>query len=263
MKHNKEWLAYKAIEHVEYMDEYFKAYTLDSVRDTEYYNEKTEFNKLQRRHVTSFHLEPMDTVDGIYHSIVYGSVTALNFASYKHAGGGFLDGSYAQEEAICHESNLYNILRWMDNYYKSNMKSLNKGLYLSRGLYTPNVVFNTNDNVITADIITCAAPNRGVAMRQGISPENNYRALEDRVDFMLSIAAEHDPSALILGAWGCGVFKQKASELIEIYDRLLGITERFAGRAKYSDVFERVLFAIPNKDGKNYQEFKNYLNGVV
>lgn len=251
----------RAQEQTDYMEIAFYNETESSVRGTEYYNERVEFSKIDRRHVTSFYLEPISTVDAIYNAIVSGSVTALNFASYKHAGGRFLDGSSAQEEAICHESNLYNILKRMPRYYASNMKALNKGLYLNRGLYTPNVVFNREGlNPVLCDIITCAAPNASVAIRhQNVSKEENYKVLKDRVDFMLAIAAEHDPVTLILGAWGCGVFKQDPNKLVEIYDSLLGITSRYRGKAKYSDVFNRVVFAIPDRASKQYIAFYNYL----
>ena len=38
------------------------------------------------------------------------SICALNFASYKNPGGKFMDGSSAQEECLCHESILYEVL---------------------------------------------------------------------------------------------------------------------------------------------------------
>ena len=42
---------------------------------------------------------------------MYGKIAALNFASYKHPGGMFLKGSSTQEESLCHESFLLNVLR--------------------------------------------------------------------------------------------------------------------------------------------------------
>lgn len=47
-------------------------------------------------------------------------ICLLNFASFKNPGGRFIDGSMAQEEAICHATNLYNILsdkRITDKFY--------------------------------------------------------------------------------------------------------------------------------------------------
>ena len=90
-----------------------------------------------------FELVNIDSVSAIFEFAQANKRTAvLNFASYKEAGGLFLKGSTAQEEALCHESFLFNILRNFENsYYAVNCKQLNRGLYKNTALYSPNVIF--------------------------------------------------------------------------------------------------------------------------
>lgn len=46
-------------------------------------------------------------------------IAVLNFASYVQPGGEFLTGSIAQEECLCHESFLYNVLSRMTDFYSN------------------------------------------------------------------------------------------------------------------------------------------------
>ena len=107
--------------------------------------------KPRESHHNTFYLKDQDSVFGLTDR----SKTAiLNYASYKHPGGYFLGGSSAQEEVLCHESNLYPILlAFDDTYYAWNRQRLNRALYLDRAIY---VVFEKDNS---RKLATCASPN--------------------------------------------------------------------------------------------------------
>ena len=182
-----------------------------------------------------------------------GKVAALNFASYKHPGGMFLNGSSAQEESLCHASTLYNVLEsFNDSYYENNRKSLNKALYRNRALYSKNILF---DLQYDCDIITCAAPNIGPLIRYN-SPLSKELQVEifstqrSRIEFVLHIAEINEVNTLILGAFGCGVFHNDPDTIARIFKELL------CNRFKNS--FNKVCFAIP--DDRTYNIFKSIIN---
>ena len=78
-------------------------------------------------------------------------VAILNFASYKNPGGGYLKGSFAQEEALCSESTLYPVLaKFEQTYYDWNREHLNHALYTNRALYSPSIVFESSGYIHTA-----------------------------------------------------------------------------------------------------------------
>ena len=193
-----------------------------------------------------------DTTDGALMSSFEEPIAVLNFASYKNPGGGFLKGSSAQEESLCHASYLYNILRELVSYYDWNNEHLNKGIYTNRAIYTYNVRFFDADGTSkVADVITCAAPNRSLLERySAFTEEENAKALESRAKFLSIITQLSNPNleSVILGAWGCGVFRQNPNTVCTL------LSQSFI----HSNLKE-IKFAIP--DDKTYNVFLNTFNG--
>lgn len=205
-----------------------------------------------------FSLEPYDTVTTLMkhceESAKSGQrgnrVCVLNFASYKNPGGGYLKGSFAQEEALCSESTLYPVLaKFEHTYYDWNREHLNHALYTNRALYSPEIIFKRDNKEVVTNVITCAAPNYYGAGRQGISYEENIKALTSRVKFMYDVAEDNSVDTLILGAWGCGVFRQDAYIVAEL------LINEAVGRS-----FNQVIFAVPNNNrNDNYYYFSQVL----
>lgn len=186
-----------------------------------------------------------------------GKVCVLNFADYLTPGGMFLMGSLAQEESLCATSTLYNVISRMNDWYKENRGSINRGLWSNRALYSPDVIFPHKGEAMKADVITCAAPNAWKWMNETTSPENKelHEALVSRLEFVLKVAALNAPDVLILGAYGCGAFGNDAEEVAGIFNELL--------TGKYKNTFKRVVFAIPYSNGKNYGLFKKALASIT
>ena len=172
-------------------------------------------------------------------------IAVLNFASYKNPGGMFYDGSSAQEESLCHESFLYNVLReFNDSYYEFNRNHVNKAQYMNRALYTPKVVFEHMGMTKECDVITCAAPNYAPAIRYGsVTKDENSRNLELRIKFIRMIVDKNEPDTLILGAFGAGVFKQDATEVAALFEK------HFADSGVGT-----IVYAVPGND-KNTKAF--------
>ena len=174
----------------------------------------------------------------------------LNFASFTRVGGGFIKGSIAQEEALCHASNLYDVLLNFKVLYDNNFfdkKRLNHGLYTNFALYSPNICFIDKENVVNCDVITCAAPNLSV---YGKDDETYRDALYSRIKFILNTCELQGVKTLILGAFGCGVFKNEPKVVATIFKDIL---------TKYSYSFEKVVFAIPSGN-KNLDVFNEVFN---
>lgn len=194
-----------------------------------------------------------DSVSAIMnHSCAHKKLAVLNFASYKNPGGMFVNGSSAQEESLCHESTLYNVLLpFKDSFYKKNNELLNRGLYTDRALYSPDVAFIKDGKFIKADVITCAAPNFSVSLKYNrFSYAENIVALTSRIRFVLDIASENKVDTLVLGAWGCGVFKQQPQDVARIF---LSELSRGYGISK-------VVFAVPDVCSENYRSFECCVN---
>ena len=184
------------------------------------------------------------------------AVCVLNFASAKNPGGGFLGGAQAQEESLARSSGLYPCLLSQPQFYEFHRKR-NNLLYSDRMIYSPGVpVFRTDDGTLletpyTVAFITSAAPNAGaIATQQPQHLETIPDTLTQRAEYVLAAAERFGHERLILGAWGCGVFRNDPVMVAETFSSLLSGT--FLG------AFREVVFAVfdSSKNRKIIQAFQ-------
>lgn len=171
-------------------------------------------------------------------------VLCLNFASAKNAGGGFLNGSQAQEESLARATGLYACISPVRGYYDANKMS-GTALYTHHMIYSPRVpVFRDDDDQLLAEpylasMLTAPACNAG-AMRKNAPKRGGSLAevMAERIERLLAVAALHGHETLVLGAWGCGVFRNDPAHVAGwFYDQLTS-NPRCVG------MFRTVVFAV-------------------
>jgi uncharacterized protein (TIGR02452 family) len=174
----------------------------------------------------------------------------LNFASAKHAGGGVLRGSVAQEEDICRNSLLYLELSKYDNYYNTGIF---KGV---DNYYTNFLIFSKNVATVSDDFellnknsyITSAAPNFSIDTNFDL---NRYELImRNRIKNVFAIAMMNGCKKLSIGAWGCGVFKNDPKLVSQYFKDTIDL---------YGGYFDKITFVIP--DDINLNIFKEKING--
>ena len=246
---DREERALKAKLHTEEMERRYGAYISRSVKYTDLYNPGFSMEPGKGDRQTTVSVVDSDSVGAVFGYHGLGREAVLNFASYKKPGGMFLAGSRAQEESLCHESVLYNVLRTKKAYYEWNGRHVNDSLYENRALYSRDVVFVRGGTAVLCDVITCAAPNRTAAKKYaGVSDARNSEALRSRIGFVLDIAKNSGVYTLVLGAYGCGVFGQDPREVASVFRECL--------EGDYAGVFGQVVFAVPKRDtDKNHAAF--------
>ena len=184
-------------------------------------------------------------------------IAVLNFASSTTPGGGVKWGSSAQEEALCRCSTLYPVLSTeylYQNFYLKNRNRYN-ALNTDDIVYSKDIIICKNDidfptrmlekDYVKVDVLTCAAPN----LREiDISDEELYKLHLSRAKHILHIAAFNKAEILVLGAFGCGAFRNNPWVVAKAYKDAL---------KEYDKYFFLVDFAIytrPNEE-ENYLAF--------
>ena len=172
-----------------------------------------------------------------------GEPLCLNFASAKNPGGGFLSGSQAQEECLARASGLHASLILQMPYYEAN-RSHASSLYTNHVIYSPSVpVFRDDDDQLLSQpyrvsIITSPAVNAGAVRKN--EPSNVAKiqpAMQTRIRSVLAVARDHGHDSLVLGAWGCGVFRNDPKDIA------LGFADALS-EPSFKGAFTRVVFAV-------------------
>lgn len=168
------------------------------------------------------------------------NVVALNFASARNPGGGFIGGAIAQEEDLCRHSGLYACLKNKPTYYNENILHPNT-FYTDNIIYSPNVPFIKDEGLqwleipYLLSIISAPAPN--VSSMENIDEDYLYQVLYERMLKILKIAEAHNHETIILGAFGCGAFGNDPVMVASCFKEALNELP----------VFNHICFAIYDK----------------
>ena len=178
----------------------------------------------------------------------FAKVLCLNFASAKNPGGGFLNGTQAQEESLARATGLYPCISQMMAMYEKN-RYYGSCLYLDDMIYSPQVpvIRNDNDELLSKpfllSVITAPAVNAGAVKNKGKKQEIKQieNMMLQRTEKLLSVAAVKNYQVLVLGAWGCGVFKNNPDDVARYFHYHLTENPLFNG------FFAKVVFAVLDK----------------
>ena len=176
-----------------------------------------------------------------------GKVAVLNFANPENPGGGVQLGAMAQEECLCRSSNLYACIsspNVFDEYYGYH-RGIRSHFYTDRLIYTKNVTVFKDDSLVPqvlpenewfeVDVITCAAPY--LAKRKHTNGVALFELFKSRIKNIFEAARDNNVDYLILGAFGCGAFKNPPLIVAEAFRRTIE-------EQNYFKDFKQIIFAI-------------------
>ena len=193
-------------------------------------------------------------------------ICVLNMASAKRPGGGVEKGEPTQEECLYRCSNL-------SEYANEILYPLKDGEFI----YYENIVFFKDANYrllddhnqVICDVISFPAINLNKNSYfdkekdewvDGIveQPHDYEVQLKKKIRALFRAATYNDVDILILGAWGCGVFKNHPTDIAYAFRDVL-IDEGYINR------FKKVVFPIINDENStanNYYYFEKILGNL-
>ncbi|MEV7414515.1 TIGR02452 family protein [Streptomyces sp. NPDC089919] len=182
-------------------------------------------------------------------------LAVLNFASARNPGGGYLRGAKAQEEDLCRTALLYPCLLEAPDYYAAHRASADLA-YSHRVIFSPHVPVIRDgarallDQPYRVSFLTSPAPNAGqLALRSPGETVDVRDTLTERARRVLGAAAHHGVRELVLGAWGCGVFRNDPAEVADAFAEALHT---------HGAPFTRITFAVWDRaaDSPNRTAFR-------
>ena len=198
------------------------------------------------------------------------SPVMLNFASAGHPGGGVESGARAQEETICRRSTLTRSIYSYDTAYSAKYGyALQPGEHYPittqfSAIYSPDVtVFRKGRNCELMEepynvaIVTCAALNLNGKYpirltRDGKMPQNAVDITRNKIRTVFRIALKYGHDSLVLGAFGCGAFRNPPAEIAKIFHEVIEEPE-------FKNKFRLITFSIiedHNSNNANLNAFK-------
>lgn len=188
-------------------------------------------------------------IDSFEKAIELGSDCAvLNMASSRNPGGGVLNGSRAQEEELCRRSNLiYSLYSFtpLGKEFKFVNKSRSYPIPTFGGIYSPyvniyrkpNTYISLKEPKLCSVISVSGVIGPRIDKVTGMMTNGFPRMVKRKIRQILRIAILNNHSKLVLGAFGCGAFRNPPKHVALLFEEVLNEEE-------FKNSFEEICFAI-------------------
>ena len=174
----------------------------------------------------------------------------LNMASRRNPGGGVVTGAGAQEETLFRRTNLFRSLYQFAPF--AGMYGIKTSHYqypLDRnfgGVYTPEAIYFREseqkgyallDNPVSLSFITVAGMNRPDLTAEGMIADHHVEPIKNKIRTIFRIGLVHGHDSLVLGALGCGAFRNPPRHVARLFHEVMDELE-------FKNKFRRIVFAI-------------------
>lgn len=183
----------------------------------------------------------------------------LNMANRHTPGGGVLGGAGAQEENLCRRSNLYPAL---EQFILNNTGSTYPMHRDFGGIYTPDATifraeesagYELLDSLYQVSVISVAGINRPDLTSEGLLTPLMVQGTLHKIRTILRIGLLHGHDSLVLGALGCGAFRNPPHHIAKLFHEVLNEKE-------FCNKYKRIVFAIleDHNSRRNHNPEGNY-----
>lgn len=200
----------------------------------------------------------------------------LNMASRRNPGGGVVTGAGAQEETLFRRTNLFRSLYQFAPYAEQyGMKRSHHQYPLDRnfgGVYTPDAIYFRESEQkgyallgepVSLSFITEAGMNRPDVTADGMIADHHVEPIKNKIRTIFRMGLAHGHDSLVLGALGCGAFRNPPRHVARLFHEVLDEPE-------FKDKYRLIVFAIlddhnahqkHNPEG-NYKPFAEEFDGM-
>ena len=174
----------------------------------------------------------------------------LNMASRRNPGGGVATGAGAQEETLFRRTNLFRSL------YQFAPYAGQYGIHASRfqypldrnfgGVYTPDAIcfreteqngYALMDAPVAISFIAVAGLNRPDLTPEGMITDEHAEAVKNKIRTIFRIGLRHGHDSLVLGALGCGAFRNPPRHVAKLFHEVMEEPE-------FRNKYRKIVFAI-------------------
>lgn len=197
-----------------------------------------QISKEEFKEKTKIEIVDEDTADAGYALLQQGfNPLIINMASNTTPGGGWRNGAMAQEEALFYRSLYYLALEKKEKFYP---------LKAYECVYTPNVLFFRSsqrdgfellpyEECCFLSCIAVPAIRKPTLKQDGTYTPAQRRMMKDKIRGIFKVGLVHKHDSLVLGALGCGAYKNPPEQVAEIFREVI---------EEYVGCFKHIVFAI-------------------
>lgn len=232
--------------------EYFFPIDSDMMRNTVFYEHEIRLPETPQSDIPT--IVEVQNIDCLYAGVQLKeqgyNPAVLNMASRSNPGGGVTTGAGAQEETLFRRTNLFRSLYQFAPYAEqygirrsSNQYPLDRNF---GGVYTPDAIYFREseqkgyallNEPVNLSFITVAGMNRPDLTADGMIANYHVEPIKNKIRTIFRIGLVHGHDSLVLGALGCGAFRNPPRHVARLFHEVMDEPE-------FRNRYRRIVFAI-------------------